>query len=287
MPCLVRYIPLPGEIAGARRFAGDPGTLPPSRTAESLADAGRFERPTGVYAVFATWHGRRVVRLSGHLDRLEDSARRAGFTLKLDRDALCGRLRTLIDDAGFEEARVRVSVSPEVNYLTVCLEPYEGPPMELRRDGVACETVAFGARPNPEAKQTRWIAQRSGLGTGHGRPYETLLVDSGGRILEGTSSNFYVIQHGSLRTADEGILHGIARSIVLDIAPDIVPVELAASRVTDLPIFEEAFLTSASRGIVPVVHIDFRPVGTGAPGQFAPKLIELYDRRAEALEEAL
>lgn len=287
MPCLVRYVPLPGEIAGAGRLDNGPGSLPPARTVESLAEAGKFERPTGVYAVFATWHGRRVVRLSGHLDRLEDSAHRAGFTLKLNRDTLRNHLRALIDDAGFAEARVRVSVSPEVNYLTVCLEPYGGPPMDLRGDGVACETVTFGARPNPEAKQTRWIAERSGLGSARGEVYERLLADRQGQILEGTSSNFYVIHHGSLRTANEGILHGIARSIVLDVAPGVMPVELTAPLVTDLGLFEEAFLTSASRGIVPVVRIDGQPVGTGRPGRLAEKLIELYDLRAEALEELL
>ena len=90
-----------------------------------------------------------------------------------------------------------------------------------------------------------------------------------------------------LQTADTGILPGIARAIVMEVAREVIAVDLAAPRLSERSEFTEAFLTSASRGIVPVVEIDGQPIGSGIPGEITRALIELYDHRAQALEEAL
>ncbi|MBU8913434.1 MAG: aminotransferase class IV [Spirochaetales bacterium] len=297
MPCLIRHISLT-PIADAQQ------PLPPDRFAENLTDASRFESETGVYAVFATWHGHRVVCLSKHFDRLEDSASRAGFSLTLNRRPLQDQLRKIARDSGFGEVRMRISASPQSSFLTVSVEPYHGPPADLRERGVRCKTVAHAPRSNPRAKQTRWLLERSELGTTNHEVYEQLLVDQSGCILEGVSSNFYVVRRaipraaavpGSaavpgdmvLQTADAGILPGIARAIVMEVARDVIAVDLAAPRLNERSEFAEAFLTSASRGIVPIMEIDGQPIGTGGAGEITRTLIEHYDRRAQALEEAL
>jgi branched-chain amino acid aminotransferase len=296
-----------------------------------FAEAARRERPGGVYAAFGVRRGRRVIRLTDHLDRFEDSARRLGFELALDRELVRREICDVLREARIEDARVRLSAHPEDRtaegkpILTVAAEPYAGPPPELRARGVACRTVPHGARTNPRAKQTRWIADRerldertrltsgSALASGPGLdaaadagaaepPYEWLLLDDEDRILEGASSNFYAMRTAAataagaadhvpeeprLWTAGEGVLHGIARSIVLEVAPAVVTVVLEAPRYAQIGTISEAFLTSASRGIVPVVRIDDTMIGDGAPGPLTRELIVRYDRLATELEEPL
>jgi branched-subunit amino acid aminotransferase/4-amino-4-deoxychorismate lyase len=117
---------------------------------------------------------------------------------------------------------------------------------------------------------------------------EYLLVDGSGNVLEGTRTNFYAItQEPVLRTAGEGVLRGIARSIVLEIAPSLLRIDLSPPRLADTPELDEAFVTSSSRGIVPLVQINGAPVASGTPGPLTAKLIEMYDRRARELEEPL
>ena len=265
-----------------------------------MAEGSQFESEVGVYAVFATWHGNRVVCLSKHFDRLEDSAKRAGFSLILDRESLREQLRMLLGDTGFDEAKFRISAKPQSDFLMVSAEPYPGPPADLQRLGVRCETLTHVARSNPQAKQTGWILRRSELGAS-GEIYEQLLVDQSGGILEGVSSNFYVVRQSvdlrrdladgpgamKLQTSETGILPGISRAIVMEIARGVVPVDLTAPRLAELGEFDEAFLTSASRGIVPIVEIDGQPIGNGHPGPLTARLIDRYNRRAQALEEAL
>lgn len=269
-----------------------------------LADAARTLPAGGVYGAFGTWNDYRVIRLSEHFDRLEDSARRLGFDLRLDRALVRGELCEILRAAGFAGARVRLCAHPDLltptgePALSVAAEPYAGPSAEVREHGVACRTVEHAARANPRAKQTSWLADRSRLDRSRaGAPYEWLLLDDGGYILEGASSNFYaIVVSGSaespsrsreLRTAGEGVLHGIARSIVFEVARGLVALRLDAPRIGELDSFAEAFITSASRGIVPVVRIDESVIGGGVPGPLTKQLIESYDRRASELEEPL
>lgn len=266
----------------------------------SLADAVRLERPGGVYAAFGTWNDRRVILLSAHFDRLEDSAGRVGFPLRLDRALIRSELCTIMRDAGLAGARIRLSAHPDdlaakPPLLLVSLEPFAGPPVALREQGVACRTARRAARSSPEAKQTGWLDERRRLGDSASDPppYEWLLLDDDERILEGSSSNFYAIRDGApdgrpaLETASDGILPGIARSIVLDVAREVCEVRLVPPRAGDIGSFSEAFITSSSRGIVPVVEIDGAPIGDGTPGPVTQELSRRYDERARALEEPL
>ncbi|MCK4515113.1 MAG: aminotransferase class IV family protein, partial [Spirochaetaceae bacterium] len=229
-------------------------------------------------------------------DRLEDSANRAGFSLTLNRRTLRDQLRQIALDSGFGEVRMRISASPHPSFLTVSVEPYHGPPVDLQKLGVRCKTVGHAARTNPRAKQTRWLLERSRLGADDDEVYEQLLVDQSGRILEGASSNFYVVRHATaaelpgamvLQTADAEILPGIARAIVMEVAPEVATVDLTAPKLDERAGFAEAFLTSASRGIVPIVQIDGDPIGSGSPGEITKALMRRYDLRAQVLEEAL
>jgi branched-chain amino acid aminotransferase len=116
--------------------------------------------------------------------------------------------------------------------------------------------------------------------------YDTFLLDQDGYILEGLAANFYAIIDGELLTAGHDVLKGIARQIVLEIAPPIVPVREEAPHSSQIGRFSDAFLTSASRGIIPVVEIDGIRIGQGVPGTLTRQLTTAYQAWVSAhLEE--
>ena len=116
--------------------------------------------------------------------------------------------------------------------------------------------------------------------------YETFIVSEDDRILEGLSSNFYAIEDGELRTAGAQILAGIARQVVIETCAAIIPLRLEAPLRANIRRFSETFLTSSSRGIIPVVAIDGIAIGDGAPGKITAQLRSAYERWVAAhLEE--
>jgi D-alanine transaminase len=114
---------------------------------------------------------------------------------------------------------------------------------------------------------------------------EAWLVDAQGRVTEGGSSNAWIVSRdGILVTHPLGrdILPGITRSVVIDVAKaQGLAFEERAFTVEEAYAAREAFVTSASQIVMPVVSIDGRPVANGAPGLVASALRRDYHRHAE------
>lgn len=114
---------------------------------------------------------------------------------------------------------------------------------------------------------------------------EAWLVDDEGRVTEGASSNAWIVtREGTLVTRPLGrdILPGVTRSVVIDVVKaQGVAFEERAFTVAEAYAAREAFITSASQVVLPVVAIDGRPVGNGAPGLIASALRRDYHRYAE------
>ena len=100
-----------------------------------------------------------------------------------------------------------------------------------------------------------------------------------GAITEGTSNNAYIIKDGKIvtRALSNDILHGITRSAVLRFAREAqMQVEERNFTVEEAKSADEAFVTSASTFVMPVVSIDGAELGNGAPGPLATRLREIY-----------
>ena len=167
------------------------------------------------------------------------------------------------------------------------VEPFAGVPPHLIADGVRCISVPNHARTNARAKTTDWMHERKALTAAMPEGiYDTFLEDGAGYLLGGLGSNFYAIRAGNLYTADEGILHGISRQIVFEVAPDILPILLEPMHRDEIEDYDEAFLTSSSRGVIPVVEINGVILSGGKPGRLTMQLRRAYDAWTEAhLEE--
>lgn len=114
---------------------------------------------------------------------------------------------------------------------------------------------------------------------------EAWFVDAAGAVTEGGSSNAWIIDaKGQLitRHADQGILRGITRDVVMALAAKqgLTVVERAFT-VAEAQASREAFVTSATNTVMPVVAIDGRPVGNGHPGTFSAELRRRFHEAAE------
>lgn len=245
-------------------------------TADSLADAAHHE-PAGIYTITRTYRKNYALLLDSHLDRMEESARLENIPLKLDRATLRTALRSMLDEAGHENVRFRVTVPRhQPDHLILTIEPFGGWSPIMYEKGVMVATVHI-ARHNPAAKTNDWVAQREAASASiPANAFQGIIVNDAGELLEGFSTNFYAIMNGKLYTAGEGVLGGISRKIVLEVTPNILPIELRPIKINEIPTISEAFVTSASRGIVPVVQIDEHIIGAGKPGPLTLQLRAAY-----------
>jgi D-alanine transaminase len=144
---------------------------------------------------------------------------------------------------------------------------------DIRWGRVDIKSVAL--LPNVLAKQT---AREQGA-------REAWLMDAKGYITEGSSSTAWIVdRNGTLITRPLGrdILPGITRSVVIEaIKAQGLAFEERAFTVEEAYAAREAFITSASQLVLPVVTIDGRPIGNGAPGLIASALRRDYHRYAE------
>jgi D-alanine transaminase len=114
---------------------------------------------------------------------------------------------------------------------------------------------------------------------------EAWFVDSQGFVTEGSSTNAYIVTRAGkivTRAAERGILKGITRTVLFDVgAAQGLDIEERPFTVDEAKTAREAFVTSASQIVMPVISIDGSPIGNGAPGLIATALRREYHRHAE------
>lgn len=244
-----------------------------------LQAAAQREPRAGVYTVSNTYECTKTLLIDAHLDRLEDSARREGFSPGYERKQLKAALRQMIVESGFGDVRFRVSIPAQApDEAILSIEPFAAPSPQLIEAGVRCVTSSL-ARHNPASKSSEWMHRRRALEDARPKGiYETILLDPAGSLLEGASSNVYVMLDGALRTAASGVLAGISRMVVLEVCEGILPLRLDAPNIADIARFDEVFLSSSSRGIIPVVALDGATIGAGRAGAATLALRSAYQR---------
>jgi branched-chain amino acid aminotransferase len=266
----------------------------PEEAKVSVFDRG-FLYGDSVYETIGTAHGR-LFAAQDHLVRLERSATRIGLAVP-PRAEIERAIALTMAAAGNAESRVRVmltrgegkldldpAAAPDTR-LVVIVFPLGAPTPEMLDKGVAVAIVSV-ARNNPRAidpavKSGNYLNNVLALGEARRRSkaYEAILCGADGSVAEGASSNVFAVVGGEVRTPppDVGILDGITRSKVIELchANDIRFAERRLSP-EELRAADEAFITSATRGVLPVTTIDERPVGAGVPGPVTRRLMALY-----------
>jgi len=241
--------------------------------------------PEGAYTTLRTYDGDGVPHLDAHAQRLEDSVALQGRPDGLDRTRLRRGLAAALKQTRFPESRIRITFAPPDLFVSV--EPFVPLPESVYEEGVTCATVPL-RREVPQCKDTRFLgpAQSAYRALPPGA-HEGLLVAEDGALLEGLSSNVFVVLDGVLRTEEARALRGTTRALVLELAQGLLPVHREAATRADLPRASEAFLTSVSREVVPVVRVDDVVVAQGRPGALARELRARYRARMKRDAEHL
>jgi branched-subunit amino acid aminotransferase/4-amino-4-deoxychorismate lyase len=155
-------------------------------------------------------------------------------------------------------------------------------PQRFLDEGVGVQWTRELARELPLVKTTGFVRRRHPYPLARQDAYEHVMLDAQGRALEGTSSNFYAVRGDSLITAGSGVLEGITRAIVLELAARRgMSIDLAAPPSAEAGAWSEAFLTSSTRGVVPIVTCGGVRIGDGRPGPHTRALLAAYTEHAE------
>jgi branched-chain amino acid aminotransferase len=244
-------------------------------------DAVSLRLPNGAYTTLRTYHTDRIIGLSAHLQRLLESSRLLQRPYPIDPAAIRAALRRVITRERQPALRLRLTVPLDADQIFISVEPFEVYPAAIYQRGVRCATTRL-SRHTPLAKSTDFIApsraSKAALDPGI---HELLIVAAHGQILEGISSNFYAVLGGVLRTAGQDVLEGITRHIVLQEAASVIPIDYRPVTMAELDLAAEAFITSSSREVMPVIQIDDQVIGAGQPG---PVTLTLLDRYRACLE---
>jgi branched-chain amino acid aminotransferase len=137
-------------------------------------------------------------------------------------------------------------------------------------------------RETPEAKTSNYTAairvlkEAARVGAD-----DALFVDERDQVQEATRSNFFLFHGDTLVTPREGVLLGITRAVVLDLARGRFAIEERPILLEELALADEAFVTSSAKEITPVVRIDELVIGRGQPG---PRTTELEQRFIALIE---
>lgn len=246
--------------------------------------------PLGVYSALRTFEHDKFLHLDYHLDRTEQSMRLLGWGYCLDRGTFCRALHQVCRAYPLPDARVRFDVLAAAatalgsdSRVLMALTPFTPVPDACYEQGVRVQLAPHLQRENPLVKTASFVLTRRPYPLGHPEAYEHLLVNEEGDILEGSSSNFYAVRGGCLVTAGAGVLEGITRRVVLQLAAESgLPVALAAVDAAGISQLDEAFISSSSRGIVPVVAISGQKVGEGRPGPITRQLGAAYQAYVQA-----
>lgn len=245
--------------------------------------------PLGVYASVCTFNHTYFLYLADHLDRIEESMALENIFGELPRTQLCKAIHQVCSDYPLANSRVRIDALPEaitVGGITaqffIALSPFHPNPPENYEVGVTVQPAYGLSRHNPGAKTADFsLARRDFLASqeAQNQPYEYALLDKQGGILEGFSTNMYGVRGKVLWTAGEGVLGGITRKIILELAEKLaIPICFSPLPLAELGDFQEAFLSSSSRGVMPIRQIGEVVIGDGVPGRVTTQLRQAYNR---------
>jgi branched-chain amino acid aminotransferase len=256
-------------------------------SAASLDEVTR-QLPDGYYSTFRTFDRcTRVLGFDSHLQRLYEPV----YAPEVDESFLRRQLRALLEPYRPNEARVRAVMTRDGQSF-IAIEPLKPLPPEVYEKGVRLETTQL-ERQHPRLKSTTFIG-RSDAERKHVAAqgiFEALLVKAGS-ILEGMTSNFfYVHQFGTLPylgTARDDVLLGITRQTVIDVAQELgLEIRYEPLKQDQMASINEAFITSSSRGIVPVIQIDAVRISQGSPGPITRQLMSAYEAYATEHAESI
>ena len=264
----------------------------------SIFDRG-FLMADGVYEVTSVIDGK-LIDFDGHTARLDRSLRELDMENPISRDDLLEAHRELVRLNAINEGLVYLQITrgapndrdfvfpdPDETPQTIVMFTQnkpglaENPTAKKGIKIISIEDIRWGRR---DIKTVQLLYPSMGKMMAKKQGADDAWMVEDGAVTEGTSNNTYIVKEGKIitRALSNDILHGITRAAVLRFAQEAqMEVIERDFTIAEAQEADEAFITSASTFVMPVVEIDSQPLGTGAPGPLVTRLREIY------LEESL
>lgn len=266
--------------------------LPETEAKISIFDRG-FLFADGVYEVTSVLDGK-LIDFAGHATRLERSLNELEMQTPVTMDALLEIHRELVARNEITDGLVYLQITrgaaadrdfaypaedtPPTIVLFTQNKPglAESPAAKTGIKVISIEDQRWGRR---DIKTVQLLYPSMGKMMAKAAGADDAWMVEDGAVTEGTSNNAYIVKGNTIITRHLGneILHGITRAAVLRFAREAqMKVEERAFTMDEAKAADEAFVTSASTFVMPVVEIDGQAVGTGVPGSVASRLREIY-----------
>jgi branched-chain amino acid aminotransferase len=231
--------------------------------------------------------------LKEHIDRLFSAAASFDITLQNTKEEVACIVETLLTKNTSPNAGIKMLVSggnvldlipEEKSALYIFVYPYAAFPEENYADGISLKTAHI-TRPFPECKTAFYLpgimARKKATLAGYD---EGLFVDDKGHLLECPTSNLFFLKDNTWHTPKEGVLKGLTRQVVLQIAD--LPITERAIHLSEIPTFDEVCTTSTNRAIMPISRIDSHPYQIGHATHTLMEAYELHVQKAVSLQTA-
>jgi len=266
--------------------------LPEEEARVSIFDRG-FLFADGVYEVTSVLDGK-LVDFHGHAARLERSLGELDMAAPVTMDELLAIHRELVDRNGVEEGMVYLQITrgaaadrdfvfpdpaetpPTLVMFTTAKRLIDSPAAKTGIRVISIDDIRWGRR---DIKTVQLLYPSMGKMMAKAAGADDAWMVEDGLVTEGTSNNAYIVKDGKIVTRNLGneILHGITRAAVLKFAREAqMTVEERAFSIEEAKQADEAFVTSASTFVTPVVAIDGVALGDGTPGPVARRLRDIY-----------
>ena len=267
--------------------------LPEDQAKVSIFDRG-FLMADGVYEVTSVLDGK-LIAFDGHAERLTRSMNELDMRAPATTEELLEIHRELVRLNDIKDGLIYLQVTrgsdgdrdfafpdPETTAPSLVLFTQSKPGLAdnpAARDGIrviSIEDIRWGRR---DIKTVQLLYPSMGKMMAKKAGVEDAWMVEDGFVTEGTSNNAYIVKDGKIvtRETSSDILHGITRKAVLELAREAqMQVEERNFTIEEAQQADEAFVTSASAFVTPVVEIDGAKVGSGTPGKLAPRLREIY-----------
>lgn len=253
-----------------------------------------FLRSDATYDVAHVWRGS-FFRLEDHLDRFVRSMEHLRLSPPYDRNEIRDILIECVRLSGLREAYAEVICTRGIpkpgsrdprdceNRFYAFVVPFVWIADPEKQEQGLHATIGHRERIAPESvdptvKNYHWLDLEVGLLEAYERGGETvILTDADDNVVEGPGFNVFAVKNGTITTPDQGVLEGITRRTVMELAAEHgVPLEARSVPADGLRRADEVFLSSTAGGIIPVTTIDGKALGDGGPGPVTLRLRDAY-----------
>ena len=267
--------------------------IPENEAKISIFDRG-FLMSDGVYEVTSVVN-RKLIDFAGHYSRLQRSLSELEMATPMNHDALLSAHRTIIDKNNVNQGLIYLQITrgsagdrdfifpdPETTPQTVVMfsqnkeNLVDNPSAVSGIKVISIEDQRWGRR---DIKTTQLLYPSIGKMMAQKLNADDAWMVEDGYVTEGTSNNAYIIKDGKIITRAKScaILHGITRSAIIRFAEEAkMKIEERNFSINEAINADEAFITSASSFVTPVVNIDGQNVSNGSPGPMTQRLRQIY-----------